>query len=501
MTEENPYIPPELLQMLELPYGYSILLKGQGGVGKSTLALELLIKSKGKNATYLSTRVAPAQLFEHFPWVDKGVQENIAVFDATQAGVTVTNPLQDEQLALKFAGMPDLLRSIVDMAEHAKGNLLVCIDSWDAIQLMFEHLQAEKFADRPQMTESLNFMYNVFMSLVRQKNIKLILVAEDASKMDYLVDAIVELRREFVTKEKMVRIAEIKKSRGVRINNTSYVFTLEEGRFKAFMPWDIDLTNSFKNTPVNVLFDEKNLDTVFDTIFKTNPPMKIGTIALAPNVAWLFDIWIENFARTQLYRDEMITFTPPASFDILGFKAKMLAFLDEMKLDKDRYEKNVKIFTTDVLDEKLSMEKNIISFPFEGKHVVNQTSVLAFAEGFRNKLETLLKEGNFKHQVNIGMLQPFESKVVDSNVAETAIFNVMSKFATISNATFIVLTYMDDMLVSQLQKISAFYFEITLLHGTPIMNVVSPQIPSYYGLLMSPAKNSNKKNFILYPVV
>nr|MDO8117613.1 gas vesicle protein GvpD [Candidatus Sigynarchaeota archaeon] len=296
MPEENPHIPKELTQMLDLPYGYSILLKGDGGVGKSTLAFELLVKSKGKNATYLSTRVAPSQLFEHFPWVDKSVQENIAVFDATQAGVTVANPMQDEQLALKFAGMPDLLRSIVDIAGHANGQLLVCIDSWDAIQLMFEHLQAEKYADKPQMTESLNFMYNVFISMVRQKNIKLILVAENASNMDYLVDAIVDLRREFVMKERMIRVAEIKKSRGIRIDNTLYVFTLEEGRFKTFIPWDVNLVHSLKYTAANMVFEEKNLKNVLNTIFSRNASLQFGTIAISPNASWLFDLLIESIA-------------------------------------------------------------------------------------------------------------------------------------------------------------------------------------------------------------
>jgi hypothetical protein len=214
-------------------------------------------------------------------------------------------------------------------------------------------LQSEKYIDRPQMTESLNFMYNVFMSMVRQKNIKLILVAENASKMDYLVDAIVELRREFVTKEKMIRVAEIKKSRGIRINNTAYVFTLEEGRFKTFMPWGVDLIQSIKNTPTNILFEEKNLKNVFDTVFSGKGPLEFGTIALASNASWLFDLWIENFARTQLYRNEMLTFTPPNTFDIRGFKAKMLAFLDEMKLDPGRYEKNIKIFVTESADDPI----------------------------------------------------------------------------------------------------------------------------------------------------
>ncbi|MEX2683923.1 MAG: RAD55 family ATPase [Candidatus Sigynarchaeota archaeon] len=500
MPEENPYIPKELLKMLELPYGYSILLKGDGGVGKSTLALELLVKSKGKNATYLSTRVVPTQLFEHFPWIDKSVQENIAVFDATQAGVTITNPLQDEQLALKFAGMPDLLRSIVDMADHAKGELLVCIDSWDAIQLMFEHLQAEKYADKPQMTESLNFMYNVFMSMVRQKNIKLILIAENASKMDYLVDAIVELRREFVTKENMIRVAEIKKSRGIRIDNTSYVFTLEDGRFKTFMPWDVRLVHSFKNTPANIAFDEKNLKTVFGAIFSRNASLQVGTIAISPNASWLFELWIENLARTQLYRNEMMTFTPPDSFDVQAFKVKMLAFLKEMKLDPARYEANIKIFTTEPADEPIT-EKNISIIPFEAGVGIDESSAIKFITRFADILNTWKNDGGFKHQINVGVMQPFASRFKEPSVAKLAINNLLRRFSVLDNATLIILTFLDDPYIIELQKVSAFFIEMTLLHGTPVLKVVSPQLQSAYGMLLSPGDLGGKMNFMIYPIV
>ena len=500
MPEENPHIPKELTQMLDLPYGYSILLKGDGGVGKSTLALELLVKSKGKNATYLSTRVAPSQLFQHFPWVDKSVQENIAVFDATQAGVTVANPLQDEQLALKFAGMPDLLRSIVDMAGHANGQLLVCIDSWDAIQLMFEHLQAEKYADKPQMTESLNFMYNVFISMVRQKNIKLILVAENASNMDYLVDAIVDLRREFVMKERMIRVAEIKKSRGIRIDNTLYVFTLEEGRFKTFIPWDVNLVHSLKYTAANVVFEEKNLKNVLNTIFSRNAPLQFGTIAISPNASWLFDLLIESIARTQLYRNEMMTFTPPDNFDIPAFKAKMLAFLKGMNLDLARYEKNIKIFTNAPVDEQIA-GKNVSRIPFDVNMSIDESGVAAFVTKFASILNTLKKEGGFKHQINLGMIQSFTMRFKDASVAKLAITNMLYKFSILENATFILITFLDDPYIIEFQKVASFFIEMTMLHGTPVINVISPPLPSSYGLLLSPNQLDEKKDVLIYPIV
>jgi hypothetical protein len=352
----------------------------------------------------------------------------------------------------------------------------------------------------PQMTESLNFMYNVFMSMVRQKNIKLILVAENASQMDYLVDAIVELRREFITKEKMIRVAEIKKSRGIRINNPAYVFTLEDGRFKMFMPWGVDLVQSFKNMPINIVFDEKNLKSVFDSIFSEKGPLQFGTIALTPNASWLFDLWIENFARTQLYRNELLTFTPPNTFDIRAFKAKMLAFLDEMKLETDRYEKNIKIFVTEPQDENKT-GKNVIQIPFGPSGFLDTAGANAFVEKFASILKVWEKEGGFKSTINLGVIEPYEVRMKDAGVARTAIFSLIHRFSLLANATFVLLTYIDDPFIHELQKVSSFFIEMSFVHGTPIMNIISPQIQSYYGLLMSPPKAPSKKNFVLYPIV
>jgi hypothetical protein len=235
-------------------------------------------------------------------------------------------------------------------------------------------------------------------------------------------------------------------------------------------------------------------------MFSGKVPLQFGTIALSANASWLFDVWIENLARTQLYRNEMMTFTPPNTFDIPGFKAKMLAFLKELNLDPARYEKNIKIFISESTHHR-AMDKNVMQIPFDANMSIDEASVIAFVEKFSSLLNTWMKEGGFKHQINLGILQAYVSRFRDASVARIAIDNMVQRFSMLQNATFIILTFLDDPYNIELQKVSSFFFEMTFLHGTPIINVIAPQIPSLYGLLMSPPKEPGKKNFVLYPIV
>nr|MDO8109723.1 gas vesicle protein GvpD [Candidatus Sigynarchaeota archaeon] len=502
MPTTNYYIPPELLKMLELPYGYSLLLKGEGGVGKSTLALELLVKSKGKNATYISTRVSPSQLFEHFPWIQKDVEESFTVLDATQAGTTMNNPLDEgEQLALKFMGMPDLLQSIVHMAEQASGQLFVVIDSWDAIQLMFEHLQAQKYADKPQMTENLNFMYNVFMSLVRQKNIKLILVAENASMMDYLVDGVVELRREFLPNTKMVRIAELKKFRGIRITNTSYLFSLEEGRFKAFFPWDVELVKDFRGSLVKLEYDEKTLHSIVESILLNQIPMQMGALSIDDMHKEFINIVIDGLARFQLKRNEMFTFTPPDNFDILMFKNKMLSYLEKEDIDPERYYKNIRIHLFDIASDQVRSERNVVDIPIPDKKLGDQEQVMQLLNLFAKKISSYGTEGNFKHSINIGYLLPFETKIKNLDIAANTFFSTFSKLFKIPNSIFIMATNSSDKFIQEIYKMANFCVDISFFQGTPLMNVISPHVPSLFGFLIPPDQEPQRKKLYIHSIV
>jgi len=70
--------PAEIVSALEHE-GFSLLIKGDAGTGKTTLALELVsyYSQKGKTL-YLATRVSPSKIYQQFPWIEGSIPpENI----------------------------------------------------------------------------------------------------------------------------------------------------------------------------------------------------------------------------------------------------------------------------------------------------------------------------------------------------------------------------------------------------------------------------------------
>ena len=64
-------IPPELRAALSPGAGYSLLIKGAPGTGKTMLAFEILNEFGGENAVYLSTRVSLPALYKQLPWLEE----------------------------------------------------------------------------------------------------------------------------------------------------------------------------------------------------------------------------------------------------------------------------------------------------------------------------------------------------------------------------------------------------------------------------------------------
>ncbi|MHA1454333.1 MAG: gas vesicle protein GvpD P-loop domain-containing protein, partial [Promethearchaeota archaeon] len=55
--------------------GFSLLIKGAAGTGKTTLALSLLSIISDAIPIYISTRVAPQSLYVQFPWIQEILNE------------------------------------------------------------------------------------------------------------------------------------------------------------------------------------------------------------------------------------------------------------------------------------------------------------------------------------------------------------------------------------------------------------------------------------------
>ena len=208
---------PELDEALSSEKGFSLLIKGLYGTGKTMLAFEILNEFGGDNAVYLSTRVSLPALYEQFPWLKE--RPGFSVIDATK-------------LYISSKGFPGL-RSFSDvlhtkLAEEEKPATLV-IDSWEAIT-------EEEKREKIEVLEAA--ITDLVQHYAMEYKMNLILISErsEATPFDYIVDGIIELSR-IAIDYRRARELVIKKLRGVRIDQHKYPFTLDGGRFRYFSPF------------------------------------------------------------------------------------------------------------------------------------------------------------------------------------------------------------------------------------------------------------------------
>ena len=209
-------IPPNILEVIEFSKGFSLLVKGEPGTGKTTLALELLKRIGGASAVYLSTRVTPNSLYSHFPWLER-CKNPINVIDTTKFYISSeTSVFGPQSFPEAFCNR---LEKIVKPAT-------VVIDSWDAVTFQEDELK-------------IRLLEATIAELVRQRDIRLVFVSEnmDTTPLDYMVDGIV-LLRDIRIDYRRAREIIIKKLRGTSIRQPNYPFTLKEGRFQCFMPFE-----------------------------------------------------------------------------------------------------------------------------------------------------------------------------------------------------------------------------------------------------------------------
>jgi KaiC/GvpD/RAD55 family RecA-like ATPase len=220
-------IPDEIKTALNQSYGFVLLIKGKAGTGKTTLALEIL--KNIDNPIYISTRVKPQFLYEQFPWItDSLLTENI--IDATSFAIPPALSLSDDKTfleSLKLKDLPDFLK-ILFLKTDIKNPGTIIVDSWDAIAALGE----------TQWNKKETLLANYILDLVRQKNYNLVIIleTEQESYLDYLVDGIISLDNPFFESDKKFRELHLFKLRGVKINQPSYLFTLNNGRFTCFPP-------------------------------------------------------------------------------------------------------------------------------------------------------------------------------------------------------------------------------------------------------------------------
>ncbi len=201
--------------------GFSLLIKGSAGTGKTTLALSLLSIIKDAVPIYISTRVAPQSLYIQFPWIQEILKEN-NILDATRTYFPPVNDPSELKTHLlrtmKFKDAPEFLKILYEKISEYE-NAVVIVDSWDAI------VGTSSKASQEWET--------ILTEIVRQLNLKLILVSEleNTSFLDYIVDGILTCSDNELD-NRVIREMEINKIRGIERRQKRYAYTLFNNEFR-----------------------------------------------------------------------------------------------------------------------------------------------------------------------------------------------------------------------------------------------------------------------------
>jgi KaiC/GvpD/RAD55 family RecA-like ATPase len=328
-------VPQVLLNFMRAPGGHSLILKGDAGTGKTTLALQLIEELASEQPEYyLSTRVSDEALFRQFPWARESAKrdnilkagksflrrakdipsssgspsgqqltmqaakdllralspgENAPVVDRSElkklegqieAGeiggesTGFSGEITEEEITLNLGVMLPEIEVAYDLVEASlPQKLLMVVDSIDAL--------SEKYGISDQ-----RIINTLQKDLVESSGTNIVYTLERSGKtdVDYLGDAVIQMLSEDRAGRR-VRQMVIEKLRGQSVSQWKYLYTLNEGRATVFEPTWIHLPEKMKrHDPV----PDPNSRSVSTGV--KNVDQSIGGIPRGALTLWEFDL-------------------------------------------------------------------------------------------------------------------------------------------------------------------------------------------------------------------
>jgi KaiC/GvpD/RAD55 family RecA-like ATPase len=274
-------IPEDLLFFFRGKGGHSLIIKGSAGTGKTTLALQLIEELEDiPGSYYLSIRVSDESLYNQFPWLREKVrrseimkvgrgflrsfeevgeeerekirQARSLLREVSEEEVRVTRVDRTElnklEGRLEMGQEGDEVYERVGEGEVVDDSLVFDLGSdLPEIDLAYEAVEANLPRKSLLIIDSIDALserYGIHPSklintiqkdLVENSNTNVVYILESSgeTKLDYLGDGVLELRDEEVHGRRL-RIMSVEKLRGKEISQHKYVYTLKDGRMRAF---------------------------------------------------------------------------------------------------------------------------------------------------------------------------------------------------------------------------------------------------------------------------
>ncbi len=469
------HIPNELIDFLKRET-YSLLIKGDAGTGKTTLALTILrALNINKNCLYISTRISPEQLFKYYPWLEsffakskKSELEEVSEFE-TDMPIFVDARLDEPG---------SLFERITNQLMDVKAPIII-IDSWDAIGY---------FMDK----EALMNNARVLQTWRERSRAKIIFIAEEPkdTTLDFLVDGIVELQQKYYD-NRIVREIFLSKLRGVRINRPSYIFTLNNNVFRSYEPYrptDYVITNvldkkpedtpqTFSNTHIKTGYAE--LDRILgDGLHKKS----FVNIELDSNInakvilAFLGKI-ISNFASA----GNPVLFQP---FE--GINHEYLTKYLESRLSKDAMRMlEIPQFANKSKSTSAHSTQDL-RYPGSIQQLESiKKDLIKIQKKYPKKLSLVIVGSDLSHESHTGDMRKQIKQQIEFIKSKTDLFILVTRHS-------------QDNIQEKLSKISDMYLSVSEINGTLFLK---SKIPWSHLYAIVTDRNFGYPNIILEPIV
>lgn len=459
-VDDQVSIPKELVQFLKQET-YSLLIKGQTGTGKTTLALSILRELNiNKNCLYISTRISPNQLFQYHPWIENFFDKP-RVMELTETPENEKNHHMFVDARLDEPG--SLFERITNELMDVKAPTII-IDTWDAIGFLMDK-------------EALMNNVKVLQTWRERAGAKLIFVTEspEDSTSDFLVDGIVELRQKYYN-ERRIREIFLSKLRGVRINKPSYIFSVNNGSFRSyehynpsqfldlmqFLPKYID-SEFIKNNHFSTGYHE--LD---DTLEGGFPVGSTISIELNPHVnAKIALVFLNKIMSQFIATQNFILFQPFEKTDL----DMITRYQKSLGLQKDRL--NIISTTVQTKGTKVNTERQI-----------------------RQKI-LKIKKGSQKRLL-LSILGPETVNLISKADPSTSEFELLPFIKSNSDLSIFISRRLPDNRHMQISEVSDIRLSIHEIDGTMILQSDTPWSHLYAIVIQS---ESNNERIRLEPIV
>jgi len=250
-------IPEELTQFFRAPGGHSLIVKGSAGTGKTTFALQLAEElGEETRSYYMSIRVSDESLYLQFPWLRDRKQQRIQRLphEAASEGEAKGKMKVDRTELQKLEGKVEMgqegdeVYQKVGEGEVAGDSIIFDLGS-DLPEIDLAYDEVER--NLPQNTlvlvdsiDGLSERYGIVASklmntlqkdLVEKGNANVLYVLESTgeTRLDYLGDGVVRFASEEHAGRRL-RVMTIEKLRGTEVRQHRYLYTLKDGRIRAF---------------------------------------------------------------------------------------------------------------------------------------------------------------------------------------------------------------------------------------------------------------------------